>query len=98
MADISNCGRPNSLYVEWAKNIAVEFYNQGDVEAKMKLTISPFMDRRKDKSDFPKGQTSFMTYIVQPMLEAIAEFLPPMEFAVQHCNENKAYWQKQDSS
>jgi hypothetical protein len=98
MADISNCGRPNSLYVEWAKNIAVEFYNQGDVEAKMKLTISPFMDRRKDKSDFPKGQTSFMTYIVQPMLEAIAEFLPPMEFAVQHCSENKAYWQKQDSS
>ena len=95
MADISNCGRPNSLYVEWAKNIAVEFYNQGDVEAKLKLSISPFMDRRKDKSDFPKGQTSFMNYIVIPMLEAIAEFLPSMEFAVKHCQENKDYWQKQ---
>ena len=93
MADISNCGRPKHLYLEWAKCIAREFYNQGDEEAKLCLTISPFMDRRKDKTDFPKGQISFMNFIVVPMFEAISEFLPPVECALRFCTENKEYWQ-----
>merc|ERR1711976_492590 len=50
MADISNCGRPQNLYLDWATKIAEEFYNQGDVENKLKYTISPFMDRRRDKT------------------------------------------------
>eukprot|EP00758_Cryptobia_borreli_P011395 Tbor_TRINITY_DN5650_c3_g3::TRINITY_DN5650_c3_g3_i4::g.9016::m.9016/K13755/PDE1; calcium/calmodulin-dependent 3',5'-cyclic nucleotide phosphodiesterase len=93
MADVSNCGRPKFLYLEWAKNIATEFYNQGDFEERRSLTVSPFMDRKKDKTDFPKGQISFMNYVVVPMFEAIAEFLPPVECALQCCSENKEYWQ-----
>eukprot|EP00455_Lapot_gusevi_P026557 TRINITY_DN2800_c0_g2_i5.p1 TRINITY_DN2800_c0_g2~~TRINITY_DN2800_c0_g2_i5.p1 ORF type:complete len:143 (-),score=18.22 TRINITY_DN2800_c0_g2_i5:425-853(-) len=95
MADISNCGRPGFLYLEWAKNISAEFYGQGDAEERRSLSISPFMDRRKDKTDFPKGQISFMNYVVVPMFEAVAEFLPPVEVALQHCTENKEYWQSQ---
>jgi len=97
MADISNCGRPSKLYLEWAKNIASEFYIQGDAEAKLCLSISPFMDRSKDKQEFPKGQISFMNFIVIPMFEAITEFLPPMEFCLKHCTENKEYWQALDA-
>jgi hypothetical protein len=93
MADVSNCGRPQRLYLEWAKNIATEFYTQGDAEDRRMLSISPFMDRRKDKTDFPKGQISFMNYVVVPMFEAIAEFLPPVEVALHCCTENKDYWQ-----
>eukprot|EP00388_Colpodella_angusta_P045048 GDKK01064801.1.p1 GENE.GDKK01064801.1~~GDKK01064801.1.p1 ORF type:complete len:610 (-),score=139.47 GDKK01064801.1:524-2353(-) len=93
MADVSNCGRPNHLYIEWAKNISAEFYMQGDAEERRGLSISPFMDRKKDKTDFPKGQISFMNYVVVPMFEAIAEFLPPVECALQCCTENKEYWQ-----
>jgi len=97
MADISNCGRPSKLYLEWAKNIASEFYVQGDAEAKLCLPISPFMDRSKDKQDFPKGQISFMNFVVIPMFEAISEFLPNMEFCLKHCTENKEYWQAMDA-
>ena len=93
MADVSNCGRPKFLYLEWAKNIATEFYGQGDAEDRRGLSVSPFMDRNKDKVDFPKGQISFMNYVVVPMFEAIAEFLPPVECALQCCTENKEYWQ-----
>lgn len=96
MSDISNCGRPKHLYLEWAKNIATEFYNQGDVEQKLCIPISPFMDRRKDKQEFPKGQISFMNFIVVPMFEAISEFLPPVECSLQCCTENKEYWQQQE--
>ncbi|ORC93444.1 putative 3, 5-cyclic nucleotide phosphodiesterase [Trypanosoma theileri] len=94
MADISNCARPHYIYAEWARNIAREFYNQGDAEVACNLPISPFMDRTKEIVDFPKGQISFMMYIVIPMVEVISEFLPSLRFALQYCNENKQIWQK----
>ena len=97
MADISNCGRPSKLYLEWAKNIATEFYVQGDAEAKLCLPVSPFMDRSKDKQEFPKGQIAFMNFVVIPMFEAISEFLPNMEFCLKFCTENKEYWQSLDA-
>lgn len=93
MADISNCARPNYIYAEWAQNIAREFYNQGDAEAACGLPISPFMNRKNEVTEFPKGQISFMMYIVVPMVEAISEFLPSLRFALQHCSENKVAWQ-----
>eukprot|EP00796_Vickermania_ingenoplastis_P002325 gene2325-1461_t len=89
MADISNCARPNHIYAEWAKNISKEFYLQGDAERQLQLPISPFMDRTKEEEEFPRGQISFMMFIVQPMVEALAEFLPSMNFAVNFCRENK---------
>ncbi|KEG10409.1 putative 3, 5-cyclic nucleotide phosphodiesterase [Trypanosoma grayi] len=93
MADISNCARPHYIYAEWARNIANEFYNQGDAEVACNLTVSPFMDRRKEIVDFPKGQISFMMYIVIPMVEALSEFLPSLRFALQYCSDNKEAWQ-----
>jgi len=93
MADISNCARPSHIYAEWAKNISKEFYTQGDAERKLDMPISPFMDRTKESEEFPRGQISFMIYVVQPMVEAIAELLPNLSFAVNFCVENKEYWE-----
>ncbi|KAG5473895.1 hypothetical protein LSCM1_04530 [Leishmania martiniquensis] len=94
MADISNCARPNHIYAEWAKNISKEFYLQGDAERKLHLSISPFMDRTKEMEEFPKGQVSFIMYIVQPMIEALSALLPSMAFAVNLCIDNKEYWRR----
>merc|ERR1711991_215567 len=94
MADISNCGRPTHLYLQWAKNIANEFYVQGDAEAAVGLSLSPFMDRKKGSVEFPNGQVSFMKFIVIPMFEAISEFLPKMEFCLNHCFANRDYWKR----
>ena len=47
------------------------------------------MDRRQAKGDFPKGQISFMNYIVIPLFEAGATLLPNMAFAVDHAKKNK---------
>lgn len=89
MADISNCCRPPHLYAEWGRRIAAEFYNQGDTEMRLNIPISPFMDRRKDKIDFPKGQISFMNYIVIPLFEAGAQLLPKIQFTVDIAKKNK---------
>lgn len=97
MADISNCARPSHIYSEWAGNICREFYLQGDAECSLSLSVSPFMDRSKPE-DFPQGQISFMTYIVQPMLEAFCELLPSLRFALDLCKQNKEYWNQKSNS
>jgi len=93
MADTSNCGRPTNLYTRWAKNIAAEFYDQGDVEARLKLDISPFMDRSRHMSDFAKGQSSFISFVIEPMFQTMVEVLPELEFVLDYAQANKAYWQ-----
>ena len=97
-ADISNCGRPQSLYLKWASNIAHEFYLQGDVEQMLSLAVSPFMDRRKDKTDFSRGQVSFINFIVIPLFESMAELLPGLDFTIRHCTDNKDRWQQAEGS
>eukprot|EP00744_Colponema_vietnamica_P005542 GILI01008114.1.p1 GENE.GILI01008114.1~~GILI01008114.1.p1 ORF type:complete len:146 (+),score=14.43 GILI01008114.1:26-439(+) len=94
LADISNCSRPRHLYMEWAKNISAEFFQQGDAESRLGFPISPFMDRRKERLDFPQGQISFMNFIVIPMVELMSELLPELEPAVGLCQRNKEEWQQ----
>lgn len=92
MADVSNSGRPTHIYTAWAKNIAAEFYDQGDVEQRLKLDVSPFMNRSRHLQDFARGQTSFMGFVIVPMFEAIIELLPNMSFVLEHAAANKEYW------
>jgi hypothetical protein len=46
-ADVSNPCKPWKLCVHWAARVMMEFFRQGDKEAEMGLTVSPFMDRAK---------------------------------------------------
>eukprot|EP01012_Entosiphon_sulcatum_P017840 TRINITY_DN2258_c0_g1_i1.p1 TRINITY_DN2258_c0_g1~~TRINITY_DN2258_c0_g1_i1.p1 ORF type:complete len:601 (-),score=150.17 TRINITY_DN2258_c0_g1_i1:808-2610(-) len=96
MADISNCGRPEHLYLKWAAKLSEEFFLQGDNERNRSDPVSPFMDRFAPS--MAKSQIAFMNYIVIPMFESIAEYLPDMHFSVDHCESNKNYWQSNDDS
>lgn len=96
MADISNCGRPNDIYMRWGAKISDEFYMQGDREKNHGLSISPFMDR--SQPGMAKSQISFMNFVVVPMFESISEFLPDMHFSVEHTEQNKAYWMEHGDS
>lgn len=96
MADISNCGRPEHLYLKWSGKISDEFYMQGDRERNLGLPCSPFMDRTQPA--MAKGQIAFMNYIVIPLFDCISEFLPDMHFSVDHTEQNKAYWSRNDDS
>eukprot|EP00992_Anisonema_acinus_P003217 TRINITY_DN12602_c0_g1_i1.p1 TRINITY_DN12602_c0_g1~~TRINITY_DN12602_c0_g1_i1.p1 ORF type:complete len:622 (+),score=178.55 TRINITY_DN12602_c0_g1_i1:53-1867(+) len=96
MADISNCGRPEHLYLKWGTKLAEEFFLQGDNERNRGDPVSPFMDRFAPS--MAKSQIAFMNYIVIPMFESIAEYLPDMHFSVEHCENNKNYWASNDDS
>eukprot|EP00659_Diplonema_papillatum_P015178 gene15178-23185_t len=65
MADISNCGRNESLYLRWCDQISDEFYLQGDRERNLGQAVLPFMDRYS--TNVAKGQIAFMNYIAIPL-------------------------------
>lgn len=96
MADISNCGRPEPLYLKWSGKISDEFYMQGDRERNLGIACSPFMDRTQPA--MAKGQIAFMNYIVIPLFDCISEFLPDMHFSVDFTEQNKSYWSRNDDS
>lgn len=96
MADISNCGRPEHLYLTWSSKIADEFFLQGDRERNLGLAVSPFMDRATPAMS--RGQMAFMNYIVIPLFETISEFLPEMHFSVEMVESNRTYWANHDDS
>eukprot|EP00756_Hemistasia_phaeocysticola_P010588 Hpha_TRINITY_DN15029_c5_g9::TRINITY_DN15029_c5_g9_i1::g.125581::m.125581/K13755/PDE1; calcium/calmodulin-dependent 3',5'-cyclic nucleotide phosphodiesterase len=96
MADISNCGRPEHLYLRWCNKIADEFYMQGDRERNIGMACSPFMDRYQPA--MAKGQIAFMNYIVIPLFECVSEFLPEMHFSVDFTENNKVYWANHEDS
>eukprot|EP00995_Heteronema_vittatum_P008467 NODE_3677_length_642_cov_204.661046_g2639_i0.p3 GENE.NODE_3677_length_642_cov_204.661046_g2639_i0~~NODE_3677_length_642_cov_204.661046_g2639_i0.p3 ORF type:complete len:65 (-),score=28.69 NODE_3677_length_642_cov_204.661046_g2639_i0:446-616(-) len=45
-----------------------------------------------------KSQCAFMNYVVIPMFDSIAEYLPEMHFAVDQCESNKNYWAENNDS
>eukprot|EP00758_Cryptobia_borreli_P002458 Tbor_TRINITY_DN3045_c0_g1::TRINITY_DN3045_c0_g1_i1::g.17430::m.17430/K13755/PDE1; calcium/calmodulin-dependent 3',5'-cyclic nucleotide phosphodiesterase len=96
MADISNCGRPEYIYLRWSAKIADEFYLQGDRERNLGVPCSPFMDRMQPA--MAKGQIAFMNYIVIPMFDCISELIPDMRFSVDLTEANKGYWAKHDDT
>lgn len=96
MADISNCGRPQELYLKWGGLVSDEFYLQGDRERNLSLPCSPFMDRFNPS--LGKGQISFISYIIIPFFDLVASFLPSLKFAVEHAEANKNYWVANDDT
>eukprot|EP01013_Petalomonas_cantuscygni_P006974 TRINITY_DN1842_c0_g1_i1.p1 TRINITY_DN1842_c0_g1~~TRINITY_DN1842_c0_g1_i1.p1 ORF type:complete len:633 (-),score=203.36 TRINITY_DN1842_c0_g1_i1:395-2293(-) len=96
MADVSNCGRPEHLYLTWGNKIADEFFLQGDRERNVGIQVSPFMDRYSPS--MARGQMAFMNYIVIPLFESIAEYLPNMHFSVEMVEANRSYWANYDDS
>eukprot|EP00761_Pharyngomonas_kirbyi_P006610 gb/GECH01006618.1/.p1 GENE.gb/GECH01006618.1/~~gb/GECH01006618.1/.p1 ORF type:complete len:585 (+),score=113.97 gb/GECH01006618.1/:1-1755(+) len=94
-ADVSNPARPQELYRKWAVRVCDEFYKQGDKERELGLPMSPFMDRTKPA--LAKGQTAFINYIVQPMFESFASFLPEMSFTDPHIEATKDFWNENEN-
>eukprot|EP01116_Phalansterium_solitarium_P017504 TRINITY_DN4328_c0_g1_i1.p1 TRINITY_DN4328_c0_g1~~TRINITY_DN4328_c0_g1_i1.p1 ORF type:complete len:758 (+),score=285.67 TRINITY_DN4328_c0_g1_i1:3227-5500(+) len=92
-SDISNPSKNTYLCCQWAKHVMEEFYRQGDEETRKGLPVSAFMDRSKPSE--PKCQIGFIDFIVAPIYETWAQFLPQMEIASKNLELNKQYWKKQ---
>lgn len=71
LADINGPCKSHDIHVQWTYRISEEFYEQGDEESRLGLSISPFMDRRNPQ--LAKLQESFINHLVAPLCNAYGE-------------------------
>eukprot|EP00727_Mastigamoeba_balamuthi_P012357 m51a1_g7744 putative protein (1782) ;mRNA; f:8438-16404 len=90
MADISNAARPWELCHKWACMVQEEFFAQGDLERSRGLAVSSFMDRAAPA--LPKMQVSFGTFVVLPLVAALADTVPELRFLRRNLEFNLRQW------
>ena len=83
-ADVSNPAKPFAVYEKWVERVMEEFYQQGDKERELGLSISPFMDRNHPQA--AKCQIGFIKFIVRPLYDAWTKLLTNLQKTVSyHC-------------
>ncbi|XP_045482819.1 high affinity cAMP-specific and IBMX-insensitive 3',5'-cyclic phosphodiesterase 8 isoform X2 [Harmonia axyridis] len=93
-ADVSNPTRPFRLYVEWARRIAEEYFQQTDEEKVKGLpVVMPMFDR--NTCSVPKSQIGFIDYIVNDMFEAWNAFIDMPEL-ISYLRQNYIRWKEFD--
>ncbi|XP_076617261.1 high affinity 3',5'-cyclic-AMP phosphodiesterase 7A isoform X1 [Chaetodon auriga] len=91
-ADICNPCRPWELSKQWSEKVTEEFFQQGDIEKKHKLEVSPLCDR--DSNTVGNIQIGFMTYVAEPLFAEWARFSDTRlsQTMLGHMGLNKASW------
>uniref|UniRef100_A0A674PLQ1 Phosphodiesterase n=1 Tax=Takifugu rubripes TaxID=31033 RepID=A0A674PLQ1_TAKRU len=91
-ADICNPCRPWELSKQWSEKVTEEFFQQGDIEKKHKLEISPVCDRASNTVG--NIQIGFMTYVAEPLFVEWARFSDTRlsQTMLGHMGLNKASW------
>ena len=69
VSDIGNVTKGKEYCLEWTERVVQEFFAQGDLEAELKLPVTPFMDR--NTAVVPKQQLGFYNFVAKPMFEAL---------------------------
>eukprot|EP00013_Stygamoeba_regulata_P009218 CAMPEP_0177672262 /NCGR_PEP_ID=MMETSP0447-20121125/25225_1 /TAXON_ID=0 /ORGANISM="Stygamoeba regulata, Strain BSH-02190019" /LENGTH=1272 /DNA_ID=CAMNT_0019179873 /DNA_START=33 /DNA_END=3849 /DNA_ORIENTATION=- len=89
-SDISHTTKHKPLHLDWSRRVTTEFYEQGDQEKELNLTVSPGMDRHT--GSLPKGQIGFITFLCMPLYEAFATEFPRADVMLQGIDANLKYW------
>ena len=93
-ADISGQAKPAPLFLNWTQRVIDEFFEQGDVEAKLGLPISPNCDRRAVK--VPHSQVGFIEFVIKPAFEVLGSIVTSVEERVLPIIEsNLQHWQSE---
>ncbi|CAO0789477.1 unnamed protein product [Mucor circinelloides] len=91
-ADISNCARPFESAKRWAKILAEEFFEQGDLERELGMPVLPINERGKiSLEDF---QLTFKRFVALKLFESVSEVTSCIQFTVDHIYENIDIWEE----
>ncbi|KAJ3005307.1 High affinity cAMP-specific 3',5'-cyclic phosphodiesterase 7A, partial [Thoreauomyces humboldtii] len=88
-ADVSNPTKSWPIYERWVRVILEEFFRQGDLEKRLGLQVSPYMDR--DSLNIPSSQSGFIEFVVSPLFEAYDKWAP-MPAVMTELQRNREFW------
>eukprot|EP00002_Diphylleia_rotans_P022144 TRINITY_DN4337_c0_g1_i3.p1 TRINITY_DN4337_c0_g1~~TRINITY_DN4337_c0_g1_i3.p1 ORF type:complete len:1502 (-),score=336.03 TRINITY_DN4337_c0_g1_i3:3170-7675(-) len=92
-ADLSNPIRPPVISEKWARMLRDEFFAQTQKEKELQLPVTPFMVIEDDFT-LAKNEVGFIDFVVRPLWEALAGFLPDLRVCIDFMDANKAAWQR----
>jgi cAMP-specific phosphodiesterase 4 len=90
-ADVSNPFKPFPICRAWAYLVLEEFFQQGDREKSLGLTVQLLNDRDKVKKC--QSQIGFIEYVVCPLYFAFATIMPPMNTMAENLINNCRQWE-----
>ena len=88
-ADVNHPARPLETHLKWSKRCFDEFFRQGDEEKRLKIPVSPFMDR--DTTKLGGAQLGFVEFICLPVFEALDSYVGLGE-VIDTLRSNRNYW------
>ncbi len=94
VADISHPAKPWEIELKWSDLIFKEFFNQGDREKSMNLSVSFLCDR--DTVNIPQSQIGFINNIIRPTFELVKALLPNTDSLMNCIEENLNKWNQVD--
>lgn len=96
-ADISNPCKPRPIMLGWTKRVCLEYWAQGDEEKALGLPVSPMCDRAAGMLTIPKGQLTFVNFVVSPYLKPFAELADEVNEAMEELAKNAEFWKARDA-
>ena len=72
-ADVGHPGRCWDLHLKWTKMLCQEFFNQGDREKDLDMTVSPLCDRLT--TNVASSQIGFIDFIVNPTFDVVIDMV-----------------------
>jgi hypothetical protein len=91
--DVSNPVKDFNIYSKWTDRVLEEWRQQGDMERKLGMPISPYMDR-DNPNVVLSSQTGFIDFIIVPMFEAVNQGFLNIPVLMQELDKNKSHWQR----
>lgn len=92
-ADVGHTTYSWNLHEKWCNRLTQEMLQQGDMERKHNLNVSPGMDRRC-LSDQSKSQVGFFDIVVIPMMKALVRVYPSCQPILSGATKNRAVWKE----
>ena len=93
VCDIAHSTKDQELHKQWSAKMQKEFFEQGDKEIHLGLSVGPLMDRSQTKEQLAHSQSGFLEFVCQPLYEAWCKFAPEYDFIMQNLEANKKMWQ-----
>ncbi|KRX06400.1 hypothetical protein PPERSA_05013 [Pseudocohnilembus persalinus] len=91
-ADVSNPIKPWDVCFQWTEKVMEEFWDQGDKEKAEDLPVTYLCDRYT--TNMAKSQGGFIDFVVKPLYEVLANFLPEVSNILSNFENNKDNWSK----
>ena len=89
-ADLANPTKEFETYKKWTDKVMTEFWNQGDLEKKLGLSVQAMYD--KEKADVISTQLGFLDFIVVPLWEMWVEICPESLSIIEQLDRNRGVY------